>query len=511
MRVLLNKTNIIVIAFTCLLNLFGTGVTAQRAYREPYRPKIHFSPRDKWMNDPNGMVFYKDVYHLFFQFHPKSTVWGPMHWGHATSNDLVHWRQEPIALYPDSLGYIFSGSSVMDFKNTSGFGKNGEVPMVAIFTYHDPKKAKENKIDHQNQGIAYSTDEGKTWIKYAGNPVLKNPGIADFRDPKVMWYEAANKWIMTLAVKDRIMFYSSTDLKQWKKESEFGKDAGAHGGVWECPDLFMLDDNGKPLWVLLVSINPGGPNKGSATQYFIGDFDGNKFVPLDTETKWLDFGPDNYAGVTWSNTGNRKIFLGWMSNWIYANEVPSVKWRSAMTLPRDLTIKRVGEKVLVASNPVPELSKIGPAPVNAGNINVTGIYNMASAVKTMTIPFRINFTVDEIKDFSLMFSNTLNEQTVIGYDKKRNQYYIDRTRSGNTDFKKEFASTSFAPRLTDEQKMNFSVIIDESSVELFADDGLTVMTGIFFPSQPYTLIDMLSKNGILFKKVEYTPLKSIWP
>src|SRR5450432_732226 len=323
-----------------IMPLFGSNVLAQsnKMMDEQYRPQVHFTPKAHWTNDPNGMVFYKGVYHLFFQYYPDSTVWGPMHWGHATSSDLIHWKQQPIALYPDSLGYIFSGSAVVDYHNTSGFGKNGQVPLIAIFTHHDPKGEKEKRNDFQNQSIAYSNDHGKTWIKYAGNPVLKNPGIRDFRDPKVMWYEPGKEWIMTLATGDRVTFYSSPDLKSWKMESDFGSDAGAHGGGWECPDLFTLDADGKKVWILIANLNPGGPNKGSGTQYFLGDFDGNKFTPFSTKTKWLDYGPDDYAGITWSNTGNRKIFIGWMSNWMYANLVPSIKWRNAMTIPRELRV-----------------------------------------------------------------------------------------------------------------------------------------------------------------------------
>jgi fructan beta-fructosidase len=306
--------------------------TNAKLYHEPYRPQVHFSPKTMWVNDPNGMVYYKGTYHLFFQHYPKATVWGPMHWGHAVSKDLIHWKQMPIALYPDKLGYIFSGSVVVDENNTSGFGTKSKPAMVAIFTHHDPKGEKSGSSVFQNQSIAYSLDEGTTWTKYTGNPVLKNPGIKDFRDPKVFWYAAGNKWVMSLATKDRITFYSSPNLKDWKKESDFGQMLGAHGGVWECPDLFPLKLNGKEYWVLLVSINPGGPNGGSATQYFVGHFDGKTFTPSSNQTKWIDYGPDNYAGVTWGNTGNRKIFLGWMGNWFYANDVPTLKWRNAMTI-----------------------------------------------------------------------------------------------------------------------------------------------------------------------------------
>ena len=346
------------------------GQTSNLNKDEVYRPKVHFSPEAHWVNDPNGMVYNKGVYHLFYQHHPYSSVWGPMHWGHATSRDLINWKHEPIAIYPDSLGTIFSGSAVVDKNNTSGLGKNGQVPLVAIFTQHSMEGEKAGRNDYQNQSIAYSNDDGKTWIKYEGNPVLKNPGITDFRDPKVMWYEPQKKWIMTLATKDCITFYSSKNLKSWVKESEFGATIGAHGGVWECPDLFTLDNNGKKVWALIVSINPGGPNKGSATQYFIGDFDGNKFVPQTTDVKWIDYGPDNYAGITWSNTGSRKIFLGWMSKWMYANAVPTETWKNAMTIPRELKLKQVGNNLLIASEPVAELTKIQTKPITISNINV---------------------------------------------------------------------------------------------------------------------------------------------
>ncbi|HZH37827.1 MAG TPA: glycoside hydrolase family 32 protein, partial [Flavisolibacter sp.] len=306
------------------------------AYNEPHRPQIHFTPKTAWMNDPNGMVYHNGTYHLFYQHNPDSTVWGPMHWGHATTKNLVHWQHQPVKLFPDSLGTIFSGSAVVDVNNTSGFGSKGKVPLVAIFTHHNPVMEKAGRNDFQYQSLAFSLDEGKTWTKYTGNPVVKNPGIRDFRDPKVMWHQGSGKWIMTLATLDRVTFYSSSNLKDWLKESEFGKELGAHGGVWECPDLFPLEYNGEQVWVLLVSINPGGPNGGSATQYFTGRFDGKTFTPLQTDTQWIDYGPDNYAGITWSNTGKRKIFLGWMSNWQYAAAVPTQTWRSAMTIPRDL-------------------------------------------------------------------------------------------------------------------------------------------------------------------------------
>lgn len=492
------------------MQLFGGTLSAQinkNVKAEPYRPQIHFSPDSHWMNDPNGMVFYKGVYHLFFQYYPDGIVWGPMHWGHATSKDMIQWEEQPIALYPDSLGYIFSGSIVADVNNTSGLGTKDTPPLIAIFTHHDPVGEKAGKNDFQNQSIAYSLDDGNTWVKYANNPVLKNPGIVDFRDPKVMWYEAGKKWIMTLATKDRISFYSSKDLKFWEKESEFGNNAGAHGGVWECPDLFSLEVKGKNVWVLIVNLNPGGPNKGSATQYFLGDFDGNKFVPFSTDTKWLDYGPDEYAGITWSNTGNRKIFLGWMSNWLYANQVPTKKWRNAMTIPRELQLKYVGNNLLLASQTVKELSVLGSKKTVLQKLQPIKQVNLSDKIKGMSIPCSISMNMNNAKDFSFVLSNSIGEKTIIGFDKKNNQYYIDRTASGKTDFQPDFAAKHFAPRFTGRKNLNITLIIDVCSVELFADDGLTVMTEIFFPNKPYDSISIQSSGFVSI--LEYTKFAGI--
>ena len=501
----------IVFSFLLLSFISITNATAQETYHEQYRPQIHFSPKEHWMNDPNGMVYNDGIYHLFFQYFPGGTVWGPMHWGHATSKDLIHWQQEAIALYPDSLGYIFSGSAVVDKKNTSGFGKNGKIPLVAIYTNHDPKGEKAGTKNFQNQSIAYSLDNGKTWIKYSKNPVLKNPGITDFRDPKVMWYSPENKWIMTLATKDRITFYSSKDLKNWKKESEFGETEGAHGGVWECPDLFPLKYQGKTVWVLIVNLNPGGPNQGSATQYFTGDFDGTKFTPNSSQTKWIDYGPDEYAGVTWNNTGSRRIFLGWMSNWLYANQVPTVKWRNAMTIPRELHLTKVKNEMYVTSEPVEELKLIARKDFVKTNVTVSKSTDISRLMQQpVSLPCRINLSMAQGDNFSVILSNNLKEKLIVGYDKESNQFYIDRTMAGNSDFNKEFAEKHFAPRISESKEMTLSLIIDKSSIELFADGGLSVMTSIFFPEKPYDKIEISTSGKVLFNSISYTGFNSIW-
>jgi fructan beta-fructosidase len=498
------------LVFILIAGAFFNPSNAQTVYQEQYRPQAHFSPKMGWMNDPNGMVYNKGIYHLFFQHNPRASVWGNLSWGHATSVDLIHWKEQPVALYPDSLGYIFSGSAVVDENNTSGFGKDGKLPLVAIFTHHDTVGEKAGRNNFQNQSIAYSLDNGETWLKYDSNPVLRSPGITDFRDPKVMWYEPQKKWVMTLATKDRITFYSSPDLKSWTKESEFGKDLGAHGGVWECPDLFSFDDNGKQVWVLIISLNPGAPNGGSGTQYFVGDFDGKTFMPAHKTERWIDYGPDNYAGITWNNTGDRKIFLGWMSNWLYANLVPTVKWRNAMTIPRDLKLKHVGNDILIASEPVKELSAIELKSIKLDNISTDNGFDLSSKTGSIKLPCRIDLDFDKITDFGLTLSNNAGEKIIIGFDKQNNKYFIDRTNSGKEDFQKDFAGKHIAPRFVTTEKMDVTLIIDESSVELFADDGLSVMTEIFFPSTPYNKINIHSAGKLVITQIKYSALKSIW-
>ncbi|MBL4676308.1 MAG: glycoside hydrolase family 32 protein [Mucilaginibacter sp.] len=495
-------------------SLFVAAATisqAQRStpYHEPHRPQAHFSPKKWWTNDPNGMVYYKGTYHLFFQHYPKATVWGPMHWGHATSKDLIHWKEQPIALYPDKLGYIFSGSAVVDKDNTSGFGTNGKTPMVAIFTHHDPKGEKAGGSKFQNQSLAYSLDEGQTWTKYSGNPVLKNPGIKDFRDPKVFWYEEGKKWVMSLATKDRITFYSSANLKEWKKESEFGQSLGAHGGVWECPDLFPLKLKGKDYWVLLVSINPGGPNKGSATQYFVGHFDGREFTPISTKTKWIDFGPDDYAGVTWGNTGKRKIFLGWMSNWLYANQTPTKAWRNAMTIPRELSLELTEGDIYLKSAPVEELDNIVTKNIKVDPANLAKNNNVFAVIKQTPSQYVLKFNTQASNNYSVILSNAAGESLTVGYDAKTMRYYIDRTKAGQTKFNKVFAQIAYAPRLTTSMDTDLQLVVDASSIELFADGGLSVLTSQFFPKKPYTRLSIVN-HGMEIEHLQIQPLKSIW-
>jgi fructan beta-fructosidase len=501
-----------ILSLYLLVTLLGShsAIGQKTIYQEPHRPQFHFSPPAKWMNDPNGMVYYKGEYHLFYQHYPDSTVWGPMHWGHAISKDMIHWQHQPIALYPDTHGDIFSGSVVVDEKNTSGFKQGAEAPLVAIFTYHYMPGEKAGRKDFQTQGIAYSTDKGRTWTKYANNPVIKNPGIKDFRDPKVIWHAASQQWVLTMAAGDEILFYHSSDLKNWELTGRFGKEEGSHGGVWECPDLFELTTKeGKSKWVLLVSIGTGAPNGGSGTQYFIGSFNGKTFTNENSkETKlWLDNGTDNYAGVTWYNAPNqRRLFLGWMSNWQYAQSVPTQKWRSAMTLPRELSLQESSKGFRLQTKPVAETvtlrTRQNPVTVTAGKA-----YPLSLA--ELTLQFDLSTAGNN--DLGIELRNKENESVRIGYDPTNNQFYINRTQLQNTGFSKDFAAVHTAPRTATGKQLTMHLFIDKSSVELFADDGSVVMTDIFFPISEFNSVKIFQDPGAkALQNGKLYPLKSIW-
>ncbi|HEY3373217.1 MAG TPA: glycoside hydrolase family 32 protein [Prolixibacteraceae bacterium] len=501
-------------------NKKNTNTSPVNNYREQYRPQFHFSPEAHWMNDPNGMVYYEGEYHLFYQYYPDSTIWGPMHWGHAISKDLVHWQHMPVAIYPDTLGWIFSGSAVADLKNTSGLGTAENPPLVAIYTYHNVVLEKSGSKTPQSQALAFSTDKGRTWTKYAKNPVLKSPGINDFRDPKVFWHNETGKWVMILAVKDRVHLYSSPNLISWTFESEFGKGIGAHGGVWECPDLFPLKVQGSDhsKWVMLVNINPGGPNGGSANQYFTGEFDGKKFTPDEPNEKWVDWGRDNYAGVTWSNvpeTDGRRLFIGWMSNWQYANVVPTTVWRSATTVPRELSLINQNNRFLLVSNPVKELEVLrdGNNPVYHASQNISGEKEMALDSITLSqseLIFDFNLENTSIDSLGIVLENNLQEKLVIGYSVNQKQLFVDRRAAGPSAFSKEFAGIAKAPYIAGEH-LQLRILVDVASTELFVDSGKLVMTNIVFPTEKFTKLKVYSTGGdLLLEKAEFHSLKRIW-
>ncbi len=431
------------------------------------------------MNDPNGLVYADGVYHLFFQHHPDGLAWGPMHWGHATSRDLMHWHELPIALYPDALGMIFSGSIVIDSDNTSGFGSDGKAPWVAIFTHHDPVAVKSGGNVHQYQSIAFSVDDGTSWTKYAGNPVLPNPGIKNFRDPKVFWHIETGRWIMSLAAGDRIMFYSSPDLKTWSLEGEMGGFEIVGENVVECPDLVTLDLDGRQRWVLIVSVVTDAPNGGSGTRYIVGDFDGHCFVPEHQDVRWLDYGPDNYAGVTFHNTGDQALLIGWMSNWAYAQAVPTAPWRSAMTLLRKLSLLRVDDKALLSQN-------VSPLIAGEPMLNTDWRADLTTAWRQANGRLRLSLVAENQPGFTLTLSNDLGDRLAIGFDAAEQRYYIDRREAGQGEFSPDFPKCVTAPRIWGCAGTGIELYFDRSSVELFADVGTTTLTSLFFPRSPFT-------------------------
>lgn len=500
----------------------GSSVTDVQS-DEDFRPNFHFTPEKNWMNDPNGMFYYNGYFHLYFQHYPEANVWGPMHWGHAVSTDMVTWKEQPIALEPDEKGYIFSGSAVVDKKNTSGFGKNGKVPIVAMFTYHDPEGEKNGEKDYQSQAIAYSLDEGQTWTKYAANPVIENPGIEDFRDPKVIWDGIHQQWVMVLAADDKTMFYTSQNLKYWSFASEFGEGIGAHGGVWECPDFFPMyvEKSDEVKWVLIQSLNPGGYNGGSGTQYFVGDFNGKKFVPVEDMRNleedhhyWLDFGKDNYAGVTWSNIpeeNGRKLFIGWMSNWFYAQEVPTESWRSAMTIARELKLEKVDDKFIVTSVPVEELKNYRSINYKENNVKITDVTKLIDSSKIDLTSAEIKFRISDLKekDYKFTLSNSQGDKLLFGYDHSKKEFFLDRSKAGQTDFSKEFAKNiTTAPRISEAEDLSGVIILDKTSIELFFDGGKNVITETFFPNHPWEQLSISSEGGeFILDEIEAYQLK----
>jgi len=461
--------------------------TFDASNREKHRPAYHFSPVWGWMNDPNGMVYKDGVYHLFYQYNPYGSMWGNMHWGHATSKDLTSWEHQPVAIAPDALGTIFSGSAVVDKDNTAGFGANA---IVAFYT---------SAGDRQAQSLAYSLDNGKTFLKYDKNPILTS-SIRDFRDPKVFWHTETNKWIMILAVDQVMHIYSSPNLKDWTYESSFGEGMGCHAGVWECPDLFELPVKGtnQKKWVLICNINPGGPQGGSGTQYFTGIFDGKKFINESSSvTKWMDWGKDHYATVTWSNApDSRVIALAWMSNWQYANQVPTKQYRSANSIPRDLELYIKNGETFLSSVPSPELLKIRGKAEKKGSFTVNG----AKEVNTLLAENRGAFEVEiklrnnnaRVIGFDLF--NSKGEKVEMFYNTLNNTFTMDRRNSGLTNFNTSFPCATTAPAPAGKEYM-IRLFVDKSSIEAFDGKGEFVMTNIVFPEEPYNNIRFHSLGG----------------
>jgi len=452
---------------------------------EYFRPAFHFSPEKNWTNDPNGLVFFGSEYHLFYQYNPFGDVWGHMSWGHAVSRDLLSWGELPVALSEEDRIMIFSGSAVVDWKNTSGFGKHGIPPLVAIYTGDRPGL--------QNQNIAYSTDSGRTWTKYSENPVL-DIHEAEFRDPMVFWYAPRSHWVMvvSMAKQHRIRFYSSANLKTWNLSGEFGPAGATDVRNWECPNLFPLrDPKGRQKWVLVVGVGDGGPAKGSATQYFVGDFNGDKFVN-DTpanRTLWVDFGADFYAAQTWSDIpreDGRRIMLAWMNNWDYADKIPTHPWRGQMTFPRKLALAETEDGLRLTQSPVREIESLRQDHVALRNAGWSDLQALLSRRKWPdTLELVAKLQLQGTRDVAFELRKGSAHDTRVGYDAKRNTYYIDRTRANNALSGSEFASRHEAPALSLSRDgfVQMHILLDRSSVELFGNDGLVAITDLIFPDR----------------------------
>ncbi len=482
---------------------------AAAGYDQPFRPQFHFSPQQHWTNDPNGLVYFEGEYHLFYQYNPFGDQWGHMSWGHAVSGDLVHWRELPVALPEDAGVMIFTGSTVIDEKNTSGLCTGGKPCMVAIYTGHTPKSGSHPAL--QTQNLAFSNDRGRTWTKYPLNPVL-NLNMADFRDPDVFWSEAGKRWVMAVSLPNehQVRFYGSSGLKEWNRLSEFGP-AGTTAGQWECPNLFQLpvDGNAKNTrWVLKVGLNPGGLQGGSGEQYFVGRFDGAKFVSDNPASLslWSDYGKDCYCALTFNNLppAKKPVMMGWMNNWQYANQVPTKPWRGQMTIPRELALETFPEGIRLTQRPLTGLEGLrdrvttfrgGNAELGSRSFEVVGAIDLAHAQEA---------------GWKLMGKD--GSYTLIGYDSARREAFVDRTHSGLTGFSKQFPARTAAP-LPLAPKLQVHMLVDRNSIEVFFGNGRLAITNLIFPEAAPTRMELYSKGGSPAIPLggEVWTLRSIWP
>lgn len=515
-------------------NLMKLSDTFDTTNTDFYRPSYHFTPLYGWMNDPNGMVYKDGEYHLYFQYNPYGSKWGNMHWGHAVSRDLIHWEHLSPAIARDTLGHIFSGSSVIDKNNTAGYGKNA---IVALYTSASDKNG-------QIQCMAYSNDNGRTFTKYEGNPVLTPfDGLKDFRDPKVFWFEKGKCWYMIVSADKETRFYKSKNLKKWTYVSSFGNGLGQQPCQYECPDFFQLPVNGDKKnmkWIMTMNINPGCIFGGSATEYFVGDFDGKNFTCPDAhDVKWLDYGKDHYATVTFSNTGDRVLALTWMSNWQYANLTPFKQNRGANALPRELKLFSIADKYYLSENVAPEVTALRKVTHDLGSETVDGSKELKGAAAGMDGAFEIeaDITPDSNGIAGIEISNNKRERAIIYFDMKKGRIVMDRTESGLTDFgkravphdieaawdkqrekqakqparivnsinyKNDFALATWAPlSLCESKTFHIDIFVDRSSVEIFVNDGRIAMTNLVFPIEAYENIKFYSKGG----KAEFKNIK----
>ncbi|AHV95826.1 glycoside hydrolase family 32 protein [Paenibacillus sabinae] len=478
-------------------------------YHELYRPQYHLTPPEGPMSDPNGMVFYEGEYHQFYQFTGR--------WGHAVSRDLLHWEHLPLALVTDDLGDIWSGSAVVDWNDSSGFFGGGS-GLVAIFTHF--------KDGLQSQSIAYSPDKGRTWVKYSGNPVIPNPGLNDFRDPKVLWHEQTGRWAMAVSVDRAIHFYSSPNLRDWQFESVF-EGTGCQDAVWECPDLFQLPVLGEPgqsRWVLHVSIGDNEVTDGSTAQYFVGHFDGRRFVceHEGSAPRWTDYGQDFYAAVSYSDIpweDGRTIWLGWTSNWQYPFHSPTEPWKGGMSIPRTLVLARNGAGELhLAQQPVQELENLREEPVRFGPLEVKDEI-LRLPFSGLSYEFEAEVSWDRTAEWGIRVrvSDDGEQHTVLGFSPEREELFLDRRKSGFSELPKRtggtanFAKVFRAPRSGEDGRLFLRGFVDDSVIEWFVGDGEEVFTSLVYPRLESGGLELFARGGnATFSHFTVYPLKSVW-
>lgn len=492
-----------------------SGSTSER-YGQQYRPQYHFSPRENWTNDPNGLVYFEGEYHLFFQFNPFGDEWGHMTWGHAVSPDLVHWQQLPPAIPEQNGRMIFTGSTVVDEQNTSGFCAPGKACLVAVYTGHVPESNGHPAL--QTQNLAYSNDRGRTWTKYAGNPVL-NLHMSDFRDPKVFWSAATKRWVMVVSLPNehKVRIYGSPDLKGWSALSDFGP-AGATDGQWECPELFELpvESGRETRWVLKIGLNPGALQGGSGEQYFVGRFDGVRFTNENppSQTMWTDYGKDCYCALTFNHLPHEQpeVMIGWMDNWQYAKDLPTSPWRGQMTFPRRLWLRRTPEGLRLVQAPVDQLGSLeGQKTGTAGDVAAVNRWLAQSdATKTGTYRLQSEMRLGNAREIGWRILEDESHYTAIICEAKTQRLIFDRSHSGRTDFNTDFAGRVKAPLVLRDGVLRLDVLVDKNSVEIFADGGRIADTNLVFPSRGATGIQAYTNGRAGQISVELTPIHSIW-
>ncbi len=508
------------VAIICGLAL-GLCCMAQNAgnYQEPYRPQFHFSPRQHWTNDPNGLVYLDGEYHLFFQFNPLGDKWGHMSWGHAVSHDLVHWSELPVALPEQNGIMIFTGSTVVDHKNSSGFCKGGQPCLVAIYTGHTPETKLKPAL--QTQNLAWSNDHGRTWTKYEKNPVL-NLNMSDFRDPKVLWSDQAHCWVMVVSLPNdhKVRIYHSPDLKSWTPVSDFGP-AGAVSGQWECPELFELPVTNQPRqsrWVLKIGLNPGGLQGGSGEQYFVGSFDGTHFTnenPSST-TMWTDYGKDCYCGLTFNNLpkSQPQAMIAWMNNWQYANQVPTSPWRGQMTIPRKLSLRATNQGMRLIQQPANEFASLlgeHVTVVEQPAKQVAEKLNGSSVLKNNSYRLKTTLRIGRADEVGLQLSAGNGKAAKLGYDAKNHVLFFDRTNDTAIAFSKDFPARVSAPLTLESDLLRLDILVDRNSVEVFAGDGKVTLTNLVFPPQGASLLSYYSVGGSPGAvSADLWQVKSIW-